>query len=119
MSGASPEKDSELNVKAAIGKEYHISFPVRGKSEMTRYLGVNVFVAMVGSTGIGTVVRNEVDLTSKTKIAFESILNVWPMYIIIILMTLVAGIFIWFFVSIPFSQCTTILLSHSGTWRCC
>ena len=98
--GENPEKPSELGVKNAIGKEYHISFPVRGSSEMTRYLGVNAFVTLVKSTGIATVVRNELDHTAKTKAAFGAMVNVWPMYIIYVLTTLVAGIIIWFFVCI-------------------
>ena len=109
LSGESPEKDSELALKSAIGKEYHISFPVRGKVEMAKYLGVHAFVAVVQSTGIATVVRNEVDRTAKTKAAFVAMFTIWPMYAIIVLTTLLAGIVIWYFVSIHAFQYVVVL----------
>ena len=73
-------------------------------------MGVNAFVTIVESNGVATVVRDEVDRAGKTRAAFESMINVWPMYIIIILTTLMAGIFIWFFVSIISFSCTKLFV---------
>ena len=103
LSGEKPEKTSAKKVMSAIGKEYHVSFPVFGKSDMSTYLKQNVFVALVESPGVAVAVRNDVDYTVKTKAAFSAMLNVWPMYIVLIIMTLLAGIFVWFFVSLTYS----------------
>ena len=67
-------------------------------------MGVHAFVTIVESNGVATIVRDEVDRAGKTRAAFESMIKVWPMYIIIILTTLMAGICIWFFVSILLYQ---------------
>eukprot|EP00795_Rhopilema_esculentum_P001278 gene1278-15663_t len=97
LSGEKPEKTSAKKVMSVIGKEYHVSFPVFGKSDMSTYLKQNVFVALVESPGVAVAVRNDVDYTVKTKAAFNAMINVWPMYIVLIIMTLLAGIFVWFF----------------------
>ena len=111
LSGASPQKISEMRVRAAIGEEFHISFPILGSSEMTRFMGENAFVTLVKSTGVATLVRNEVDRTAKTKAAFGAMLSIWPMYIILILTTLLAGIVMWFLVSMP------LYLHHSPSYE--
>ena len=100
LSGENPVKDNALAVKKSIGEEFHVSFPVFGYSTITRYMEKHIFILFVESAGSATVVRNEVDYAAKTVNAFKSIGNIWPMYLITVLITAVCGIVIWAAVSI-------------------
>jgi len=95
LSGENPVKDNALAVKKSIGNEFHISFPVFGYSTITRYMEKHIFILFVESAGSATVVRNEIDYAAKTVNAFKSIGNIWPMYLITVLITAVCGIVIW------------------------
>lgn len=94
-SGNSPMKMNEEKVKMAIGEEYHISYPVFGSASITQYMDKHVFVLFVQSAGSATVVKHVIDYSAKTLNAFKSIVNIWPMYLIVICLTMVAGIVIW------------------------
>ena len=100
LSGENPVKKSAIEVKGSIGDEFHISFPVFGYSTITRYMEKHVFILFIESSGSATVVRNEVDYAAKTINAFKSIGNIWPMYLITVVITAVCGIVIWAAVSI-------------------
>lgn len=100
LSGENPVKESAIQVKKSIGNEFHISFPVFGYSTITRYMEKHVFILFIESSGSATVVRNEVDYAAKTINAFKSIGNIWPMYLITVVITAVCGIVIWAAVSI-------------------
>lgn len=99
LSGENPVKQSEIEVKKSIGREFHVSFPIFGYSTLTRYMETHVFIQFIESSGSATVVRNEVDYGAKTVNAFKSIGNIWPMYLITVLITGVFGIIIWAAVS--------------------
>ena len=102
LSGENPVKKSETEVKRSIGKEFHVSFPVFGYSTITRYMESHVFILFIESTGSATIVRNEINYAAKTVNAFKSIGNIWPMYLITVLITGVFGIIIW--AAVSFSQ---------------
>ena len=98
--GESPEKRSELQMKAKIGNGYHISFPIFGRAEMRNFMDGHVFIELVRSPGSAIIVNCDIDYTAKTINALKSIVNVWPMVLIIILMSTIFGVILWFFVSI-------------------
>lgn len=98
ISGENPMKRSQGLVKKAIGDEYHISYPIFGSSNIRKYMDRHIFILFVQSAGSATVVRNEVDHSSTTKSVFNSIINIWPMYLIVICLTSLVGIIIWFMV---------------------
>ena len=102
LSGENPIKKNEKAVKNSIGKEFHVSFPIFGYSTITRYMDTHVFILFIQSSGSATIVRNEVDYAAKTLNAFKSIGNIWPMYVIMVLLTGLAGIFIWITVRFHF-----------------
>ncbi len=95
LSGEDPEKKNELEVKQSIGTEFHASFPIFGRSTVTKYMEYHIFVLFVESSGSATVVRNEVDYAATTTNVFNSIANIWPMYLVILVFTTLAGILIW------------------------
>ena len=99
MSGENPVKKSAVEVKQSIGSEFHVSFPIFGYSTITRYMESHVFILFIESSGSATIIRNEIDYAAKTVNAFKSIGNIWPMYLITVLMTGVFGIVIWAAVS--------------------
>ena len=99
-SGENPLKKHQNGVKKSIGNEFHISFPIFGYSTITRYMDKHVFILFIQSSGSATIVKDEIDYSKTTLNAFKSIGNIWPMYIIIVLLTTIAGIFIWLAVSI-------------------
>ena len=96
LSGESPMKSSQGMVKKAIGNEYHISYPIFGSSSIRNYMDKHIFILFVQSAGSATVVKNEVDHSSTTMNVFYSIINIWPMYLVVVCLTSLVGIFIWF-----------------------
>ena len=95
LSGENPMKRNEATVKKSVGSDYHISYPIFGSSSITRFMESHVFVLIVQSAGSAAIVKHEVDYSAKTLNAFKSILNIWPMYLIAICMTSLAGILVW------------------------
>ena len=102
--GESAEKISEVNVKARIQYGYHISFPIFGRAEMRHFMDDHIFLELVRSPGSAMIVNGAIDYTAKTINAFKSVINTWPMVLIIILISLLFGILIWTFVSIFLTQ---------------
>lgn len=99
FSGQQPEKKSEIAVKHWIGQNYHISFPIFGRAEITTYESSHVFVLMVNSPGSAVLIRNNIDYAAKTINTLASMTSVWPMLVIIILFSSISGILLWSVVS--------------------
>ena len=98
LSGENPMKNSQESVKKVIGNEYHISYPIFGSSSIRNYMDSHIFILFVQSAGSATIVKNEIDHSKTTINVFKSILNIWPMYLIVVCLTSLAGILVWFMV---------------------
>ena len=93
--GESPEKKSELQLKAKIGNGYHMSFPIFGRAEMRNFMDGHVFIELVRSPGSAIIVNGDIDYTAKTINALKSIVNVWPIILITVLLSFISGILVW------------------------
>lgn len=97
--GESAEKESELRVKTNIQNGYHVSLPLFGRAEMRNYMDGHVFMGLVTSPGSALILNGAIDYTGKTVNALKSVITVWPMVLIILLISIIFGILIWTFVS--------------------
>ena len=99
LSGDNPVKTNELGVRQSIGQEYHMSFPIFGSGSNSKYMEDNAFMLLIKSSGSATVVKKKVDYSAKTKNVLKSITNLWPMYLLVVCLTFLTGVFIWVMVS--------------------
>ena len=97
--GEEPEKKSELELKEKIERGYHLSFPIFGRAEMTSFMEIHKFVALVKSPGSAMIITDAIDYEAKTLNAFKSVKRVWPMLVIILLLSIIFGTLMWSVVS--------------------
>lgn len=81
---------------------FELSFPVYGSSDQDRHGALYGYVPVISSPGEAYVVNRESDVTS-TDILVAVVFSCWPLVILSIVFSLLAGIIIWLLVSVPTS----------------
>ena len=94
--GRDAMKQSMVEVLESIG-ENQISFPINGNKDMDTYKGVHAFVFLVQSPGMIFVTLPDPPGTSASLI-LKAVLLSFPLLILMICMTLAAGIIVWLMV---------------------
>jgi hypothetical protein len=93
--------------------ESDLSFPVYGSSDQETYGALYGYVPVINSPGEAYVVNREPDKTS-TDILVTMILSCWPLVILSLVFSILAGFVIWFLVSLILGLYLTSWLS---CWR--
>ena len=90
-------KDSLKDVRNNISMN-DLSFPVYGSSDQDKYSALYGYVPIISSPGEVYVVNREPVVTN-ADILIAVVLTCWPIVVVIVVFSLLAGIIIWFLVS--------------------
>ena len=97
--GRNPKSTSEFGLKSKISNDVHFSFPISQNKLITTYEDVYQYVPILDTTSSAVIIFDPTQI-SKTNAIFHSVLNCWPVLVMVVSMTTLAGILIWLTVSI-------------------
>lgn len=92
------EAATEEEMKARIGSDTDISFPVYGHKYQDSYGGNFAFTPLIESPGVALVTQSSVDVSVSTEIATR-IFNCWPLVVVTMVLASLAGVLIWMLVN--------------------
>ncbi|XP_048579474.1 uncharacterized protein LOC116616082 isoform X2 [Nematostella vectensis] len=93
--GGPAMQPSDQAVKSLIGNASDLSFPIYGWNWQTYYSGAYRYIPLIDSPGFAYIVLQPVPENTGQRIV-NSLLATWPYMLITMLITLLAGMLIWF-----------------------
>lgn len=91
----SSEKNTKPDMIEAIDHLTDLNFPVHGYTDQRTYLGTYKYVPVVESPGVAFIVRYENLDTPIT----SSLVQSWPLAVVVVVLTLLSGMLFWILVS--------------------
>lgn len=94
------KKRSLEDVKKNISRNSDFSFPLYGNSQDEKYGALYSYVPLISSPGEALVVNREPKHSPGT-VLLATVVNSWPLTMLVLVFSILAGITIWMLVSIP------------------
>lgn len=85
-------------MKEKVGNNVHFHVAMFGRSEIENFQSSYKFVSIINSPGSAFIVRDPVAELDKTGAIMSSLFSCWPAVIIIVVLSMVAGIVVWLLV---------------------
>lgn len=93
--GKNPKRKDEKDLKEKVGNNVHFHVAMFGRSEIENFQSSYKFVSIINSPGSAFIVRDPVAELDKTGAIMSSLFSCWPAVIIIVVLSMVAGIVVW------------------------
>lgn len=95
-SGHSSRKLNENRVRSSIGQSAHLNFPIYGKMDQERFLGVYPYIGIVPKQGVAMILHHEKIHAVGAWHILVTVFTAWPVILVCVLMALVFGCAFWF-----------------------